>query len=95
MIVMIALFLAAPPIAQDRRRLTPAQIEQILEDAARKRVAADKTPARVIEGEVGVSVGTGGYRELFGTAVVPVGKEGTATISIGNQESDRRHRRRR
>ena len=58
-------------------------------------MAADKPPARVIEGEVGVSVDTGGYREIFGTAIVPVGKEGTAIISIGGEESDRRSRRRR
>ena len=92
---IVTMLLTAPAIAQDTRRLSPAQVEQILEEAARKRAAADKPPARVIEGEVGVSVGTGGYREVFGTAVVPVGKEGTAIISIGSEESDRRYRRRR
>lgn len=94
-IIMVALLLAAPAVAQDTRRLTPAQVEQILEEAARKRAAAERPPARVIEGEVGVSVGTGGYRGVFGTAVVPVGKEGTAIISIDSEESDRRYRRRR
>ena len=94
-IIMVALLLAAPAIAQDTRRLSPAEVEKILEEAARKRVAADKPPARVIEGEVGVSVGTGGYREVFGTAVVPISKDGTAIISIGGDESDRRTRRRR
>lgn len=94
-IVMVALLLTAPAIAQDTRRLSPAEVERILEEAARKRLAADKPPARVIEGKVGVSVGTGGYREVFGTAVVPVGKEGTAIISIGSEGSDRRYRRRR
>ena len=93
--LIVALLLTAPAIAQDTRRLTPAQVEQILEEAARKRVAADKPPARVIEGEVGVSVGTGGYREVFGTAVVPVGKDATAIVSIGGEESNRRYRRRR
>lgn len=94
-ILLVALLLAAPAIAQDTRRLSPAEVERILEEAARKRAAADKPPVRVIEGEIGVSVGTGGYREVFGTAVVPVGKEGTAIISIGGEESDGRYRRRR
>lgn len=93
--VMVALLLAAPAIAQDTRRLSPAEVERILEEAARKRAAADKPPARMIEGEVGVSVGIGGYREVFGTAVVQVGKDGTAIISIGGEESDRRYRQRR
>ncbi len=90
-----ALLLAAPAPIADERRLSPAEVERILEDAARKRVAAEKPPARTIEGEVGVSVGTGGYREVFGTAVVPVGKDGTAIISIGGEDSDRRYKRRR
>ncbi len=93
--LMVALLFAAPAFPQDTRRLSPAEVERILEEAARKRAPADKPPTRVIEGEIGVSVGTGGYREVFGTAVVPVGKEGTAIISIGGEESDRRYRRRR
>ncbi len=93
LLIATILFAAPAPIA-DERRLSPAEVERILEEAAKKRVAADKPPARVIEGEVGVSVGTGGYREIFGTAVVPVGKDGTAIISIGGEEGDRRKRRR-
>ncbi len=86
----------APAIAEDARRLTPAQIEQVLQDAARKRAEAERAPPpRAIEGEVGVSIGTGGYREVFGTAVVPVGNDATAIISVGNEQSDRRPRRRR
>lgn len=93
LLIATILFAAPAPIA-DERRLSPAEVERILEEAAKKRVAADKPPGRVIEGEVGVSVGTGGYREIFGTAVVPVGKDGTAIISIGGEEGDRRKRRR-
>ena len=52
-------------------------------------------PRSPIEGEVGVSIGSGGYRELFGTAVVPVGAEGVAIISIGSAESRRHTRRKR
>ena len=93
--IMVALLLAAPAIAQDTRRLSPAEVERILEEAARKRVTADKLPPRVIEGEVGVTIGTGGTREVIGTAVVPVGTKGTAIISIDAGGSDRRTKRRR
>ena len=93
--MVLAMLLAAPAPITNERRLSPAEVERILEEAARKRVAAEKPLARVIEGEAGVSVGTGGYREVFGTAVVPVGKEGTAIISIGGEDSDRPKRRRR
>ena len=94
-VIIAAIFLFAPAPAVDERRLSPAEVERILEEAARKRVAADKPPARVIEGEIGVSVGTGGHHEIFGTAVVPVGAEGTAIISIDNAESRRHPRRKR
>jgi len=93
-IALAALLLPAPVPDGDVRRLSPAEVERILEEAARKRVAADKPQARPIEGEVGVSIGSGGYREVFGTAVVPVGNDATAIISIGGEHSDRRKRRR-
>lgn len=92
---LAALLLTGPAIAQDERRLSPAEVERILDEAARKRTAVQQPPARAIEGEVGVSVGTGGYRETFGTAVVPVGAEGAAIISIDSAQSRRNIRRRR
>ena len=91
----------APALAADERRLSAAEVERILDKAAQKReVPAAKSvplaPARPIEGEVGVSIGSGGTREIFGTAVVPVGADGVAIISFDSVESDRqRHRRRR
>ena len=94
-ITIVALLLAAPAIAQDVRRLSPAEVERILEEAARKRAAADRIPPRVIEGEVGVTIGTGGTREIFGTAVVPIGEEGMAIISIDTGQSNRHYKRRR
>jgi hypothetical protein len=94
-LAIVTVLLSAPAMAQDTRRLSPAEVERVLEEVARKRVTAEKPPARLIEGEVGVSIGTGGYREVFGTAVVPISKDGTAIISIGSEESDRRTRRRR
>lgn len=105
MIGVAALMLPAPGSAADERRLSPAEVEQVLEKAAQKRdaptlavpapAAKEKLPARPIEGEVGVGIGTGGYREVFGTAVVPVGTEGVAIISFDTVESRRQHKRRR
>ncbi len=94
-IIMVALLLAAPAIAQDARRLSPAEVERILGEASRKRAAADKPPARVIKGEIGVSIDNRGTGQMFGTAVVPVGKTGTAILSVDlvDQERDRRRRR--
>lgn len=93
---MIAvMLLAAPAPIADERRLSPVEVERILEEAARKRIAQDKPPPRLIEGEVGVTIGSGGTRELFGTAVVPVGAQGVAILSIGSAESDRPRTRRR
>ena len=102
LIAMIAL-LPAPALAADERRLSAAEVEQILDKAAQKREAPTiaqpvekvKPPARPIEGEVGVSVGSGGTREVFGTAIVPVGEDGVAIVTIDNAESNRGHRRRR
>lgn len=85
---------AAP--STDERRLTPEQIEAVLADAAAKRAAAEKQiPERDIavddsapplppqvHGEVGFSIGTGGYREVFGTGVYPLGDDGVAAISL-------------
>ena len=77
---------AAPVISE--RRLTPDQIEKVLDDAARKReqvpLSDDRLPPP-IHGEVGISVGTGGYRSAFGTAVVPLTGDGVAILSIGTE----------
>lgn len=93
-LIAVLLFAAPAPIA-DERRLSPAEVEQILEEAARKATAADKLPARTVDGEVGVTIGTGGIHEVYGTAVVPVGAKGVAIISIDSAESRRPTRRRR
>ena len=89
----------------DQHRLSEAEVQKVLDKAALKREAKGATapqaeaippPPRPIEGEVGVSIGTGGYREVFGTAVVPVGADGVAIISIDSAESNwGRSRRRR
>jgi hypothetical protein len=75
----------APP-APSEHRLSPDQVDKILDEAARKRELAelsnpDTGPA--IHGEVGFSVGSGGYRSAFGTAVVPLPGAGVAILSLG------------
>ncbi len=97
-LIATMMMVAGPALAADERRLSAAEVERILEAAAQKReapVAKAPAPARPIEGEVGVSIGSGGYREVFGTAVVPVGADGVAIISIDSAESNRGHSRRR
>ncbi len=83
---------AAAPSSE--RRLTPEQIEQVLAEAAKKREAsqsgwapnavaeAEVEPRRQPHGEVGFSIGTGGYRGAFGTMIYPMGDDGVAAISL-------------
>ena len=87
----------------DEHRLSEAEVQRILDTAALRRQAlpvpvtqpdvADPPP-RPIEGELGVGIGTGGYREAFGTAVVPLGQDGVAILSFDRVESHRGRRRR-
>jgi hypothetical protein len=86
---------AVPTSPTDERRLTPEQVEAVLAEAAKKAPAPqtyvgapaivadeDLPPARQVHGEVGVGIGTGGYREAFGTAIYPIGDDGVAAISF-------------
>jgi hypothetical protein len=90
--------LAAPP-PPSVQRLTDAQVEQILAEAAAKREAAEVAalaPKPGIHGEVGVEVGTGGHRAAYGTAVVPLGSDGSsATVSFATSTGRDQWRRRR
>jgi hypothetical protein len=92
---------AAPPPSE--RRLTPEQIEAVLAEAAKKREANETHASpdlvqgearRRVHGEVGFSVGTGGYREVFGTAIYPIGDDGAAAISMDFIDLGRRRDRR-
>lgn len=95
---------AAAPASE--RRLTPEQIEAVLAEAAKKREAAEarvplapdsddeQLPRRQVHGEVGVAIGTGGYRELFGTAIYPMGDDGVAAISLDFVDLGKRRYRR-
>jgi len=80
------------PAAPAEHRLSEAEIEKILNEAARKReapapivdvTAPDEEQAGMpIHGEVGFAIGTGGYRSAFGTAVVPLANDGFAAFSF-------------
>lgn len=83
-----------PPIT-DAHRLSEAEVAAILDQAEARRQAISAPLPRQIEGEIGVGIGTGGYREAFGTAVIPLGQSGTAIISFDSVESNRGVRRRR
>jgi hypothetical protein len=80
---------AAPAPAE--QRLSADQVEKILDDAARKRELAEistEGTGPAIRGEIGFSVGTGGYRSAFGTAVVPLPGDGVAILSFGTDTSE-------
>jgi len=96
-----------PAPAGSERRLTPEQVEAILAEAAAKREASEKRAPATIEvedlepmrappvhGEFGIGVGTGGYREIFGTSIVPMGTNSGAAFSFDFVDfGDRRYRR--
>jgi len=100
-----ALAAGAPPgPIPDEHRLSAAEVQKVLDGVALKRQSEAapallpelaEPPARPIEGELGVAIGTGGYREAFGTAVVPLGQDGVAIVSFDQVESNRGRRRRR
>ena len=76
-----------PPIIYG---LTAAEKAQVLESASRRPDAdnpallpmqpQDRSP----HGEVGVMVGTGGARGIYGVVGVPVGENGSAVLSFSN-----------
>jgi len=83
----------APPPAAD----TAAQVENFvhkappvnLDDGAPDGVIGQEEP-RKVHGEVGVSIGTGGYRSGYVSSVIPVGKTGTVAIAVGETKFGRR-----
>jgi hypothetical protein len=76
-------------------RLTPEQREGALEYGAKRSAGGiDGAPAPDgrVHGEMGVEVGTGGTRAMYGTAVVPLGETGTAAFSFETGRSKYRQR---
>ena len=73
----------------------------MLAEAAKKREAmpldpptGEQEPGRQVHGEFGVAIGTGGYREVFGTAIYPMGDDGVAAISLDFIDLGKRRNRR-
>jgi hypothetical protein len=68
----------------DRVTLSEADREAALEAGATR--ALDEPPIngldRRVHGEIGMEIGTGGYRSLYGTAAVPLGENGMAQFSF-------------
>lgn len=44
-------------------------------------------PDRKIHGEVGMAIGTGGYRSAYISSVMPLGDNGTLALSIGQEKN--------
>lgn len=74
--------------------LTPAQVEAAKEAAAERnlnRPTAIDTGApsdRRPHGEVGIAVGTGGYHSIYGSTVMPLGKDGALAFSFEKTQND-------
>ncbi|MEO6112925.1 MAG: hypothetical protein ABIP07_00550, partial [Sphingomicrobium sp.] len=83
LILAMAVPAATPaPAAPAEHRLSETEIEKVLAEAARKREAQALTASKTgpdIHGEIGVSIGTGGYRSVHGTAVVELPDDGFAS----------------
>ena len=80
-----------PPAIASEHRLSPEEVESVLADAAKKRQAVEqqpgpdvteKEPRTPVHGEVGLTIGNGGHREVFGTGIYPLGDDGVAAISL-------------
>jgi hypothetical protein len=70
-------------------RLSQDEIDKVLDEAARRREhpqPSAENPKRQVHGEVGFSVGTGGYRSAYGTAIVPFDDEGFAIFSLDSSD---------
>ena len=91
MFAALLLAAATPVAAPEVHRLSPDAVEAAVSAGAERNRAAEAlalddaqdaaSDRRKIHGEVGVGVGTGGGREAFGTAVVPLGQTGVAAFS--------------
>ena len=78
--------------------LTPAQKAQVLESASLRPDADNPAllpalPDRRPHGEVGVMVGTGGARGVYGVVGAPVGDSGSAVVAFSNNRLPRGHGR--
>ena len=99
---LLSLTLLLGPVSAraDTVSLSPEQLEAAKEQAAtaNKDRGTIDSPAqrdRRVHGEVGVAVGTGGYRAIYGTAGYPIGDTGYVAVSLADQQGGYRLPRRR
>lgn len=90
-LLTVASLFAAPALAQDVVRLSPADREAALEAAAANAPinGAPGAGDGRIHGEMGVAVGTGGMRSVYGNTVIPLGQTGTLGLAFENTQFGR------
>ena len=106
-VLVAAMMIAAPALAESAPegtvvRLSPKAAEQAIEAGASSAVSDDDMAMiendydRRIHGEVGMMIGTGGARGMFGTAAIPLGDNAGAIVSFSTERyGDRGYRYRR
>ena len=87
----IALLSAVPALAEDVVRLTPADREAALEAAAAN-APINGAPGMgdgKIHGEMGMAIGTGGMRSIYGSTVIPLGGSSQLGLAFENTQFGR------
>ncbi len=80
------------PTAPQVYRLSPEEVLRLQRESAER--ATDYSEAFLkprdgkLHGEVGVGIGTGGYRSLYGALGVPLGDSGFASFAFENTQFD-------
>ncbi|KQX17929.1 MULTISPECIES: hypothetical protein [unclassified Sphingomonas] len=94
-LALAALLAASAAVAEETVvALSPEAKEKLLDAAAARAPRMIGEPAingldRGVHGEVGMFVGTGGARGVFGSAVAPVGENGQIAIAFENSRFGR------
>lgn len=78
-----------PADPQLTRWLKQAPPVNLGDDYAGGVITQGAPPDRGIHGEVGVGVGTGGYRDVYGMATMPVGKSGQLGVAVEDYQTSR------
>ena len=82
-----------PPAAAAPLEDTAAQIQRWIADSPTNADDRDgqlldlRREDRQMHGEVGMAVGTGGYRSGYITSVMPIGESGTLALTIGQEKN--------
>lgn len=91
--LLLALVLASPALAQEQvYRLSDAEKQAAIDKASRQpeqtswlpivRGRAPGTPDNRPHGEVGMMIGTGGSRAIWGSTTLPLGETGSASLGL-------------